>query len=510
MLAAALIVFREVLEAALVVTIVMAATRGMPHRKRWVSLGIAGGVLGAGVVAAMTNILAGMFNGAGQDIVNAGILFTATVLIGWHVVWMNSHGRKMAEAMRATAKSVVEGERHMSILAVVVGLAVLREGSEVVLMLQGLWSTGSTFAMLGGGTLGLVAGVLTGGLMYLGFVALPVAQVFTLTNGILVLIAAGMAAHGANFLAQADLVPSLGGHIWDTSSFLKDDSPLGQLLAALIGYIARPSGIEVLFYSLTVTTVMGLMQRAKRQTLHALMTLAVLFGGGFGFTHYAKAAEVLSPYVTKGEWEVEQQGYMTRDRSSGNQKNFVGELGYSPTPWYRVELEGEWERNPNSNSQDTRFSSFNIENTFELADPGEYWIDPGLFFETDFARDGNSPNGLIFGFLGAHTFPMFTETFNILAHKDYGPSNTPLGFNFDNQLKYRYKPWLEPGFELYSDTSGKSRFQDQQFQTGPGFFGKIYTFNGQALKYEVAYLFGATPASPDGALRWKLEYEYTF
>lgn len=261
MFAAAIIVFREVLEAALVVSIVMAATRGLPHRGKWIALGITGGVLGAMAVAAMTNALAGLFGGAGQDIVNAAILFTAVGLISWHVVWMNSHGRKMASDMRAVGISVAEGEKHMSILAIVVGLAVLREGSEVVLMLQGLWSTGSTAAMLGGGVFGFAAGALTGALMYAGFVALPVGKVFTLTNSILVLIAAGMAAHGANFLAQAGLVSSLGGRLWDTSKLLSDQSPAGEVLAALVGYIARPNGIEVLFYGVTVMVVLTLMLR---------------------------------------------------------------------------------------------------------------------------------------------------------------------------------------------------------------------------------------------------------
>src|SRR5699024_1052166 len=150
------------------------------------------------------------------------------------------------------------------------------------------------------------------------------------------------------------------------------------------------------------------------------------------------------------------QGVMTRDRGVGNEKNLIGELGYSPTSWYRVELEGEFERNLDDDSHDTRFSSFNIENTFQLADAAEYCIDPALFYEMDFPRAEGDPSTIIFGFLGAKTFPYVTETFNLLAHKDYGPHNTPMGFIFSNQLKYRFKPWLEPGFELYGDTDGKT------------------------------------------------------
>ena len=153
MFAAALIVFREVLEAALVVSIIMAATKGIARRGYWISTGIVGGLLGAGLVAAFTSYLSTLFEGSGQDIVNAGILSLAVVLISWHVVWMNSHGKHIAVEMRKAGRSVANGEKHMSVLALVVGIAVMREGSEIVLMLQGLWTIGSTQAMLGGGAL---------------------------------------------------------------------------------------------------------------------------------------------------------------------------------------------------------------------------------------------------------------------------------------------------------------------------------------------------------------------
>ncbi|HEU0118115.1 MAG TPA: FTR1 family protein [Alphaproteobacteria bacterium] len=269
MFAAALIVFREALEAALIITIIMAATRGVRHRGLWVSLGMAGGVIGAGLVAALTDIISTLFQGTGQEIVNAVILFLAVGLISWHIVWMNSHGRQLAEEMRAIGKSVSEGEKHLSILALVVGLAVMREGSEIVLMLQGLWSTGDKTAMLGGGLLGLGAGVVVSCLMYLGFLALSIKRVFALTNAFLMLIAAGMAARAANFLVQADILPSLTPRMWDTSNILSDQSRVGEFFAALVGYIAKPNGIEVLFYGVTVVFVLLMMQYAKKHASSA-------------------------------------------------------------------------------------------------------------------------------------------------------------------------------------------------------------------------------------------------
>jgi high-affinity iron transporter len=276
MFAAALIVFREVLEASLIVTIIMAATRGVHYRGWWVSGGIAGGVAGACLVAALTTMIADMFDGAGQDIVNAGILFLAVGMIAWHIVWMNKHGREITSNMRAVGQSVAQGRKHMSILTAVVGLAVMREGSEIVLMLQGLWAgNGGPMVMLGGGLLGLGAGIVVSTLMYFGFLVLPLGRVFRVTNVILTLIAAGMAAHGANFLVQAGFVQPFGTRLWDSSALISDQSVLGQGLSALTGYIARPSGIEVACYAATIVGVsLMICLNRQRQTNHANNSLS--------------------------------------------------------------------------------------------------------------------------------------------------------------------------------------------------------------------------------------------
>jgi high-affinity iron transporter len=101
--------------------------------------------------------------------------------------------------------------------------------------------------------------------MYLGFLALPLKRVFSVTNVILVLIAAGMAARAANFLAQAGIVPSFGSRVWDSSSLISNQSGFGQFLGAMVGYIDRPSGIEVACYAGTVLVVVTLMRWTRGQ-----------------------------------------------------------------------------------------------------------------------------------------------------------------------------------------------------------------------------------------------------
>ena len=266
MLATAIIVFREVLEAALVVGIVLAASRGVPRRGVWVSSGIAAGIFGAALVAACAEGISTAVNGIGQELFNAAILFTAVAMLGWHNIWMNRHGRELATAAATLGRAVLAGSRPLYALAVVVGIAVLREGSEIVLFLYGITIASGVSApsMLGGGVLGLAGGAATGTVIYLGLLAIPLRWLFTVTSWLILLLAAGMASQGAAFLMQANLLPSLGNNLWNTSSILSENSMLGLLLHVLIGYSAQPAGIQVVFYLATLL-VIGTLMRVLRQ-----------------------------------------------------------------------------------------------------------------------------------------------------------------------------------------------------------------------------------------------------
>ena len=266
MLAIAIIVFREVLEAALVAGIVLAASRGVPRRGVWVSGGIAAGVLGAAVVAACAGAIASAVNGVGQELFNAAILFTAVTMLGWHNIWMNRHGRELAAAAATLGKAVLGRSRPLCTLALVVGIAVLREGSEAVLFLYGIAiaSGVGTLSIFGGSILGLGGGAAIGALIYFGLLAIPVRRLFGVTSWLILLLAAGMASQGAAFLMQANLLPSLGNELWDTSWILSERSMLGILLHVLIGYSAQPAGIQVVFYLATLLVIGSLMRVAGR------------------------------------------------------------------------------------------------------------------------------------------------------------------------------------------------------------------------------------------------------
>ena len=260
MLATLLIVFREVIEAGLIVGIVLAATKDVPRRGLWVTCGVVGGVAGACLVALFAGRLASLFAGSGQEIFNASILLLAVCMLTWHNVWMAGHGREMAREMKQVGSEVATGRKSLAALAIVVGVAVLREGSEVVLFLYGIASQGGTSnaAMLLGGALGVAAGAIVTAMMYYGLLAIPAGKLFSVTSWLITLLAAGMAAQAVLFIQQGGYLEYLTRTVWDTSAILSQDSIAGRLLHTLVGYNDSPNGAQLVAYVGTIVVIFAL------------------------------------------------------------------------------------------------------------------------------------------------------------------------------------------------------------------------------------------------------------
>src|SRR6266545_1642929 len=172
MFGALVIVFREVIEAGLIIGIVLAATRGVSGRGQWVAGGVVAGALGAGIVALFAEAIANAFEGSGQELFNASVLGAA------------------------------------------VGLAVLREGAEVVLFLYGILLGGTSGSSLFvGGMLGLAAGAAFTALTYYGLISIPARHIFTVTAVLIALLAAGMAAQAVQYLDAAGVINVLGAQL---------------------------------------------------------------------------------------------------------------------------------------------------------------------------------------------------------------------------------------------------------------------------------------------------------
>lgn len=257
MLASLLIVFREMLEAGLVVGIVMAATEGLAGRALAILGGIGAGVSGAALVAGFADMIAEAAEGVGQELFTAGVLLAAVAMLTFHTTWMSRHGRKLASEIKEFGRAAVKGDKSLFALAAVVGLAVMREGSEVVLFLYGIAASSheGIGAMFAGGAIGLVLAAAASYALYRGLLTIPMRHLFSVTNGMIALLAAGMAGQAAAVLAGADVIPSWGERLWNTSFILPDGSWLGRALHALIGYSAAPSGVQIAAWLATLAVI---------------------------------------------------------------------------------------------------------------------------------------------------------------------------------------------------------------------------------------------------------------
>lgn len=272
MLASLIVVFREAFEAGLIVGVVMAATEGIAGRSAWVGAGVAAGVLGAALVAAFAGALKSVAAGAGQDVFNAGISMAAVLMLGWHQVSMASHGREMAGEITSMGRDVALGRRTLFAMAVVVAIAVVREGAEVVLFMYGIVAVGGEgwSAPMMGSIQGLGLGALVSVLLYRGLVAIPVSRLFDVTGWLIALLAAGMAGQAMATLARADLVPAWGHRMWDTSWLLSEDSLPGRAMQMLVGYSERPMGVQLVAWgAVLMTLVVGarLIQHGPKRSM---------------------------------------------------------------------------------------------------------------------------------------------------------------------------------------------------------------------------------------------------
>ncbi len=270
MFSSMVIVFREMLEMALVVGVLLAATRGVPQSRTWIGAGVLGGLFGALFFGLFMEQMEASFSGDGEFIFNAVILLVAAVMIAWTVFWMSRHGREMTQRMNRVGEAAGAGELPLTALGIVALAAVMREGSEAVFFLfgaaQGIEQEG--VSMLTGGVLGAVAAIGLGVLIYLGLVQIQLKRIFSVVGWLLMLLAAGMASQAAANLVMIDLLPALIDPLWNSSALIASDSMAGELLHVLVGYDDQPSAIQVLVFTVSLAVMALLYYRQGNNALH--------------------------------------------------------------------------------------------------------------------------------------------------------------------------------------------------------------------------------------------------
>lgn len=266
MVAVLVIVFREVLEVGLVVGIVLAATRGVPGRSWWIAAGIAAGSAGALVMAGLADRIGHLVSSAERQVLDASILAVAVAMLAWTVVWLSVYGRRTAVALKQVGRDVAEGRRPLKALTVVITVAVLREGFEVVLFVYGTVAAGklTTLDVMAGVGLGILYGAAVAGALYLGLGAIPLRHVFKVMSVLIALLAAGLAAQAVGLLQSAGHLPMWSEPAWDTSHILRQGSIPGRILHTLVVYLQRPTGLQIVAYCATIIAIVMAIRSVER------------------------------------------------------------------------------------------------------------------------------------------------------------------------------------------------------------------------------------------------------
>ncbi|HLC18849.1 MAG TPA: FTR1 family protein [Thermodesulfobacteriota bacterium] len=262
MFASFIITFREVLEAALVVVIVLAYLKrtGQTRYYKNVWTGISTGVLLSILLAFFFNMVYGGLAGRTEEIFEGATMLVAAGLLTWMILWMamqkNIAGKLETEIDRRI------GEGHALGISALVATAVLREGVEMVIFMQAARFAGS--ADLLGAVSGAALATSLGYLLFMGSRRIRVKTFFQVTSIILVLFAAGLVSHGIHEFEEAGILPSIVKPLYDITWFLSKEGPLGGILNALFGYTGRPSLMEMSGYTAYLLLILVFLSQIRR------------------------------------------------------------------------------------------------------------------------------------------------------------------------------------------------------------------------------------------------------
>ena len=260
MVAAALIALREGLEAALIVGIVLGYLRkiGYLEGRKSVWLGVFAAVL-ASLGVALTIQLVGMeLEGRAEGIFEGATMFLAVVVLTWMIFWMRYQARLIKTSLEQDVQQAVETGTRWGLMLVAF-IAVFREGVETALFLSAAAFASDGQGTLIGAALGLTAAILIGFLIYASTARLNIRLFFNITSVLLLLFAAGLLANGIHEFQEAGVIPTVNGQLWDTNNLVDENSSLGQMLKAVVGYNGNPSLVEVVaYFSYWIAVLLGL------------------------------------------------------------------------------------------------------------------------------------------------------------------------------------------------------------------------------------------------------------
>jgi high-affinity iron transporter len=266
LMATLVIVFRETLEAGLIVGIILTVLSRL-HAMRYAgavwmstSLAVAASIAAGGVLGLATQAVQGRW----ETMIEGVISLAACGVLTYMVFWMDRQAKRIRPEVETRVETAVSRQEQYAIMLLPF-LAVFREGAETVLFLKAVSIQSSGSVSLLGGLLGGAAAVLVTALIFIGGRRVPLKALFRSTGALLLIMAAGLLAYGIHELEELGWIPGIISPIWNINHVLNEKEGLGSFLKALFGYNGNPSLTEVLAYMTYVVAVLWALRHTSRQ-----------------------------------------------------------------------------------------------------------------------------------------------------------------------------------------------------------------------------------------------------
>ncbi len=257
-----IVVFRECLEIALLLGVIMAATKPIQNSKTYILIGTIIGVVCASIFALSARSITSSLGELGDEIFDASIILLTSIIISWTVVWMQGYTKKVRKNLNKLSDEITTGTTSKFMLVAVVATAILREAAEIILFVYSISSADNISGhdyIIGLGV-GAASGLAVGTIIYQGLIKYVGKYIFKISTLLLILIAAGLSAEAAGILTSSGLVETFNDQLWDTSWFVSNSSIAGKILNITTGYDSRPNGLQIIFYCTTIISTVAMIK----------------------------------------------------------------------------------------------------------------------------------------------------------------------------------------------------------------------------------------------------------
>lgn len=256
MIVSFIITFRETLEAALIVGIILGylnKTKQTKHNNI-VYIGVGAAIVASIAGAILFNVFAGGFSGRAEKIFEGITMIIGAILLTTMILWMMRQKQVASELEKRVATEVNDSQKFG--LFSLVFVSVLREGIETVIFLEAASFVAVDNNLLGA-LIGIIAAIALGYIIVVSTIKVNLKKFFNITGVLLILFAAGLIAHGVHEFQEAQVIPIVAEHVWDINPAVSTDGSypllhekghIGSIFKGLFGYNGNPNLLEILSY----------------------------------------------------------------------------------------------------------------------------------------------------------------------------------------------------------------------------------------------------------------------